>query len=88
MGCVQFFKMGGYLLNTFNMFILVVNVILFVVFFLFCFFVVSASRICKPAESQKQINLIIYYTKFKTSNIIVKNNTNSPKTPFTQNNVV
>ena len=28
---------------------------------------------------EKQIKLIIYFTKFKTSNLIVKNNTNSAK---------
>ena len=32
----------------------------------------------KPTEPQKQIKLIIYYTKFKTSNLIVKNNTTPP----------
>ena len=35
-------------------------------------------RHIKPIEHQKQIKLIIYYNKFKTSNIIVKNITNSP----------
>ena len=30
-------------------------------------------------EKEKQIKLIIYYIKFKTSNLIVKNNTNSAK---------
>ena len=38
----------------------------------------------KPTEPQKQIKLIIYYTKFKTSNLIVKNYTNYSKTPLTQ----
>ena len=28
----------------------------------------------KSTEQQNQIKLIIYYTKFKTSNLIVKNN--------------
>ena len=36
-------------------------------------------RLIKPIEKQKQIKLIIYYTKFKTSNLIVKNDTNSAK---------
>ena len=31
-------------------------------------------------EKQKQIKLIIYYTKFKTSTLMVKNNINSAKT--------
>ena len=34
-------------------------------------------RHIKPIKKQKQIKLIIYYTKSKTSNFIVKNNTNS-----------
>ena len=38
-------------------------------------------RHIKPTKLQNQINLIIYYTKLKTSNFVVKNNTNSPK-PF------
>ena len=45
-------------------------------------------RHIKPTE---QIKLIIYYTKFKTSNLIVKNYTNSPspqKKPLTQTNAV
>ena len=45
-------------------------------------------RNIKPTEQQKHIKLIIYYTKFKTSNLIVKNNTNSPKTLLNQTNVV
>ena len=45
-------------------------------------------RPIKPTEPQKQIKLIIYYSKFKMSNLIVKNNTSSPKTPQTQTNVV
>ena len=36
-------------------------------------------RHIKPIEKQKQIKLIIYYTKFKISNLIVNNNTNSGK---------
>ena len=42
----------------------------------------------KPIEKQKQIKLITYYTKFKTSNLIVKNNTNSAKILLKQTNVV
>ena len=42
----------------------------------------------KPVEQQKQIKLIIYSTKFKMSNLIVKNNTNSPKTSPNQTYVV
>ena len=34
----------------------------------------------KPTEQPKQIKLVIYYTKFKTSHLIVKNNSNSPET--------
>ena len=34
-------------------------------------------RHIKPIEKQKQIKHIINYTKFKTSNLIVKNDTNS-----------
>ena len=45
-------------------------------------------RYIKPIEKQKQIKLIIYYTKFKTSNLIVKNNTNSAKIYLNQTNVV
>ena len=44
MGLVLSPRMGGYLLNTFDMFILVVNAILFIVVF---FFIVIASKICK-----------------------------------------
>ena len=40
-------------------------------------------RHIKPTEPQKQTKLIIYYTKFKTSKLIIKNNT----TP-TQANIV
>ena len=36
-------------------------------------------RHIKPIKKQKQIKFIIYYTKFKTSNLIVKNNTKSAK---------
>ena len=42
----------------------------------------------KRIEKQKQIKLIIYFTKFKTSNLIVKNNTNSTKIHINQTNVV
>ena len=42
----------------------------------------------KPTKPQKQIKLIIYHSKFKTSSLIVKNNTNSSKTSLTQTNVV
>ena len=42
----------------------------------------------KPIEKQKQMKLIIYFSKFKTSNLIVKNNTNSAKTLLNQINVV
>ena len=45
-------------------------------------------RHIKPTEPQKQIKLIIYYTKFKTPNLIVKNNTNPPQTHLTQTNVL
>ena len=45
-------------------------------------------RYIKYIEKQKQIKLIIYYTKFKTSNLIVKNNTNSTKIHLNQTNVV
>ena len=44
-------------------------------------------RHIKPIEKQKQIKLIIYYTKLKTSNLIVKNNTNSAKIHLNQSNV-
>ena len=36
-------------------------------------------RHVKDTEPQKQIKLIIYNIKFKTSYLIVKNNSNSPK---------
>ena len=39
-------------------------------------------------KTQKQIKLIIYYTEFKTSNLIVENNTNSAKILLNQTNVV
>ena len=42
----------------------------------------------KHIEQQNQIKLIIYYTRFKTSNLIVKNNTNLPKTFLNKTNVV
>ena len=45
-------------------------------------------RHLKPIEKQKQIKLTIYYTKFKTSKLIVKNNTNSVKMYLKQTNVV
>ena len=45
-------------------------------------------RHMKPIKKQKQIKLIIYYTKFKTLNLIVKNNTNSAKIHLIQTNVV
>ena len=45
-------------------------------------------RHIKPIEKQKQIKLIIHYTKFKTSDLIVKNNTNSAKILLNQTNVV
>ena len=45
-------------------------------------------RYIKPTEPQKQIKLIISDTKFKTSNLIVKNNTNSLKTLLNQTDVV
>ena len=45
-------------------------------------------RYIKPIEKQKQIKLIIYYTKFEISNLIVKNNTNSAKILLNQSNVV
>ena len=45
-------------------------------------------RHIRPIKKQKQIKLIIYFTKFKTSNLIVKNNTNSAKIHLTQINVV
>ena len=45
-------------------------------------------RRLKPIEKQKQKKIIINYSKFKTSNFIVKNNTNSAKTYLNQTNVV
>ena len=45
-------------------------------------------RHIKPIEKQKQIKFIIYYTRFKSSNFIVKNNTNSAKILLNQTNVV
>ena len=42
----------------------------------------------KPIEKQKQTKFIIYYTKFKTSNLIVKNNTNFVKIKLNQINVL
>ena len=44
-------------------------------------------RHIKPIEKQKYINLIMYYIKLKTSNPIVKNNTNSAKILLNQTNV-
>ena len=44
-------------------------------------------RHIKSIEKQKQIKLIIYYTKSKTSNLIVRNN-NSAKIPLNQTNVI
>ena len=38
-------------------------------------------RHIKSIKHQKQIKLNIYYTKFKMSNLIIKNNTNASKTP-------
>ena len=43
-------------------------------------------RHIKPTEKPKQINLI-FCTKFKTPNLIVKNNTNSAKICLNQTNV-
>ena len=45
-------------------------------------------RHIKPIEKQKQMKLIICNTKFKTSNLIVKNNTNHAKILLNQTNVV
>ena len=46
-------------------------------------------RHLKPIEIQnKKIKFIIYCTKFKTSNLIVKNNTNSTNIHLNQTNVV
>ena len=44
-------------------------------------------RRIKPIEKQRQIKLI-YYSKFKTSNLIIKNNTNPAKIHLNQTNVV
>ena len=46
MGLVHSVKMGGYLVNTFNIFILGVNATVFIVAFFFISIVI-ASRICK-----------------------------------------
>ena len=45
-------------------------------------------RHIKPIKKQEQIKLFIYYTKFKTSHHILKNNTNSSKILVNQTNVV
>ena len=45
-------------------------------------------RHIKPIEKQKQIKLIIYYTKFKTSNLIIKNNIDSAKIHLNRTNEV
>ena len=45
-------------------------------------------RHIKPIKKQKQIKLIIYCTKFKTSNHIVKNNTNFAKIHQNQTNKI
>ena len=45
-------------------------------------------RQIKHIEKQKQIKLIIYYSKFKTPNLIFKNNINSAKMHLNQTNVV
>ena len=45
-------------------------------------------RHLKSIEKQRQIKHIIYYAKFKTSNLIDKNNTISTKIPLNQNKVV
>ena len=42
----------------------------------------------KSIRLQKQIKLIIYYTKFKISKFIVKNNTNSLTIFLNQTNIV
>ena len=47
MGLVHSVRMCGELLNTFNMFILVLNAILFTVFCFFLNFIFIALRICK-----------------------------------------
>ena len=48
----------------------------------------TIKRHIKPIDKQKQIKLIISYTKFKTSNLIVKNNTNSAGIHLNQTKVV
>ena len=48
----------------------------------------AITNIIKSTEKQKQIKLIIYNTKFKTSNLIIKNKTNSAKIHLNQPNVV
>ena len=45
-------------------------------------------RHIKPIENLKQIKLIVNYTKFKTSNLIVKNSTRFSKIHLNQTNVV
>ena len=45
-------------------------------------------RYIKPIKKQNQKKLLIYYTKFKTSNLIVNNNTNPVKIQLNQNNVI
>ena len=45
-------------------------------------------RHIKPIEKQKRIKLFICYTKFKTSTLIVKNNTNSANIFLNQINAV
>ena len=45
-------------------------------------------RHIKLTEYQKQIKLVIFYTKFKAYNFVVKNNKNSDKPHLTQSNVV
>ena len=45
-------------------------------------------RHIKLIEKEKQLKLIINYTKFKTSNLIVENNTSSAKIPLNQTNLV
>ena len=48
----------------------------------------TIERHIKPIENPRQIKLIICYTKFTTSNLIVKNNTNTVKIYLNQTNVV
>ena len=45
-------------------------------------------RHIKPIEQQKQMKLIIYYTRSKASKLIVKNNTNSLNASLKQTNLV